>query len=212
MTRILNKIIGCLNEKPHLPKYIILCPDLDLITLADHNGFGVADLFNVLITWLAKNIEQNLDLRQKDIRSKRIGALSASAEPRMIWIKTLIRPFIKGSSKAHIFAQCKKFNEILEQVVQNFKHTHLMEVILPEDHNIFDRMGNLTSVGKITFWREINMQMRASHKGKIDLCPWEFSKKDVKYQRKFSHSYQKGDFQRKNKNRRSGSKHKDYHD
>ena len=102
-----------------------------------------------------------------------MGSLSGSGEPRIIWVKALICPFIKNTDKGYIFSQCKKFNEILEEISQQFKHTHVMEAIIPDDDNTFDRMGNLTSVGKITLWREVNMQMHAFDKGKIDLRPWE---------------------------------------
>ena len=68
LTRILNKLIEALNEnRDHLPKYIIIALDKDLIEEVKFGGFGCKIVFGRTITWLCDNIHQALSTRIDDM-------------------------------------------------------------------------------------------------------------------------------------------------
>ena len=184
--KIFNCLVNALNENVRLPKYILICPDRDIIEYAKQNEFGASLMFEDLLDWLCRNFETVLDTRREDIRSKRHGALWSYAEPRLVWIQMIPRPFIDDPAKKFVFAQCKKFNETMEDIVLKFKHSHVMSISFPEDSsNLFDRMGFLSSSGKVAFWREVDKQMKAFDKSETDLRP---GKRDKTRDRSRSHS------------------------
>ena len=74
---------------------------------------------------------------------------------------------------------CKKYNDVLDELPMHFKHSHIMPIKFPEDKELFDRAESLFNTGKIMFWREVNVQMRAFNDGKINLKP-EYERKEYK--------------------------------
>ena len=171
LSRIINEFIGALNKNDKLPRYVLIMLDKDFIEFLSMDDFGIGQLLYDMVNWLAKNIESTLDLRKEDIKAKNPGALWSASEPCLIWVPMLVRPILEGAYKPHVFAQCKKFNEIIDEIAGNYKHSHVMPVVLPEDANLYDRSGNLSPNGKIILYREINMTMRAFDRSKIDLKP-----------------------------------------
>ena len=173
VSRIFNQLVGILNEKERLPKYILMFPDKDLLWYVNHKNFGVGKIATDLLYWLCDEIEKALSLRKEDVRGKRPGALWSSSEPRIVWVKMLTRPFIDFDPKRDfVFAQCTKFNEIVDEMAMKFKHSHVMQVKLTEGNSInFERSGNLSSNGKTSFWREVNKQMKMFDSSETDLKP-----------------------------------------
>ena len=171
--RIFNQLVSLMNEKERLPKYILLLPDKDILSYVNHKNFGIGQITLDLMNWLCKEIELALDLRREDIRYKRPGALWSSSEPRLVWVKMLTRPIISNDPKKDfIFAQRTKFNEILEEMVLKYKHSHIMPVKLADSPSVlFERNGSLSSNGKSAFWREVNKQMKLFDSSEIDLKP-----------------------------------------
>ena len=92
-------------------------------------------------------------------------------EPRLIWIKMPVRPFIKHTAKGYVFAQCGTFNKILEQTTSQYLNSHILEVDLKSDCNYFDLAGNLSSTGLERYWRDVNYQMKQFDRGDITLLP-----------------------------------------
>ena len=91
------------------------------------------------------------------MRSKRIGSLSSSAYPKVIWAKMLVRPFLKHVEKPFILLQCSKFNARLERITERFPNFHAMKVWMPAESNLFDPYtSQLSEMGKLSFWKEVN--------------------------------------------------------
>ena len=171
MARVHNELVTELNKKDKLPRYLLIILDKDLIEAIDYDEFGVGQLFYDQLNWFAKNVEKSLDLRKDDIKHKNPGALWSDAEPRVIWLHMLVRPFIEGVYKPFVFAQCKKFNDTIDEIASNYKHSHVMSIKISDEKSYFDRAGNLTLNGKVELWREVNITMRAFDRNKIDLKP-----------------------------------------
>ena len=180
--KIFNQMVEELNNRVRLLKYIIICLDKDIIEYLKQNDFGIQCLMHDAITWLARNIEIYLDLRRADIKKKNPGALWSSSEPRIVWVKMVPQPMIKN--KGHIYSHSKKFNDILEDLVFTFKHTHILPIQFPDNKELFNRDGTLSNTGKVIFWREVNVQMRAFDGEKIDLKPTQISQEGGDHKRR----------------------------
>ena len=82
-----------------MPKYIIFLLDKDLIEAVQFGSFGCKTIFEQTLNWLASNMEQVLKIRKDDLKSKRAGSLLEEDQPKIVWVKMVIRPFIKGTKK-----------------------------------------------------------------------------------------------------------------
>ena len=169
--RVYDQLVTGLNDNFKLPRYIIIPLDKDILDCISHNNFGVNILLEEVLDWLARNIDRAIDLRKEDMRGKRIGSIVSSGEPRIIWVVMVTSPFIKKADKGYIFTQTRKFNDLLLDIMLKYKHAHYMKIVFPTDKDLFDRQGNLSSIGKITFWREVNKQIKAFEKCETDLRP-----------------------------------------
>ena len=175
LSRIFNEFAEALNDKEkNLPKYILIIPDKDIIEAAQQSSFGCKVLFNYMINWLASNIFEEIENRKEKLMKKRIGTVLCASDPKIVWVKMVIRPFIKNTDKGYVFAQSKTYNAILEAVLSNFKNMHLIEPAVPaEDANLFDLRRNLSTRGMMVLWRDINAQMSLFDKGgENHLKPW----------------------------------------
>ena len=170
IARFFNTFIHALNDHARLPKYIIFALDKDIVQFAKQDDFGAVEMFEDLLDWMCKNFENYLETRKEDICGKHHGALWSYAEPRMVWVKMIPRPFIKVElDKKFIFMQYKKFNTAMEDIVFKYCHTHVMEIDFPQEADLFDRSGHLSPNGKITFWRDLDKQMWAFDRSEVDL-------------------------------------------
>ena len=174
IAKIFNKLVAEMNNRAMLPKYMIIALDKDIIENLKQDDFGIQNLMHDAVHWLARNFEISLDLRRADIKEKNPGALWSSAEPRLVWVKMITRPMIKN--RGHIFSHCKKFNDIIEDLIHTYKHTHVLPVEFPDNKELFERSGNLTNKGRVMFWREVNIQMRVFDGNKTNLRPDEDNK------------------------------------
>ena len=146
--------------------------DKEILETADHNNFGVHRIVEDLIDWIARNIDKTIDLRKEDIRIKRPGAIASSGEPRLIWTKMVIRPRIDDPTRGFLFAQCKKLNEIIDNIIPKYKHSHIMELNVPaDDHRLFDRWGNLSAIGMEKYWSSLILQIKQFDRCETDLRP-----------------------------------------
>ena len=171
--RISNSLIELLNSKEFkLPKYILIIPDKDLIegVLSQFCDYGFKKVFRASIKWLMNDINKTLSIRKEALRSKRGGALSTSAEPRLIWISIIKRPINIHDDVKAVYKLVRKANEVLEDVVRKFdKYSHFIQIDTLNEHKFFDSMGKLTATGKSTFWREIDGKMRKFDRGENEL-------------------------------------------
>ena len=83
LARILNAFIDGLNNplKHHLPCYVIIMLDKDLIHNAKVFDYGVSRTFEDTLKWLLVNINRCVEICKKDLKQKRKGAVSLTSEP-----------------------------------------------------------------------------------------------------------------------------------
>ena len=169
IARHINPLICALNEHKTLPKYILMIPDRDILTsMKTAKNFGVARIIGAVLHYLIKQIDLFIERRCQEAMQKKSGALMAD-HPKVVWMRMLKRP--PRNHSEDISALRGKFNSILEERLQedNSKDHHIMSIQIPLDE--FDLLGNLTSTGKITFWKEVDRAMQCFHADEIKLKP-----------------------------------------
>ena len=172
LARVFNEIVTALNERTQLQRYIIIILDKEILEAADHNNFGIQRIISEMLDWLMHNIDKTIDLRREDVRLKRAGAIASSGEPCIIWTKMTTRPIIQDATKSFLFAECRKLNEIMDEIIPKYKHTHLMEVQVPsDDMRLFDKWGNLSGVGHEKYWGNFILQIKQFDRAETDLRP-----------------------------------------
>ena len=146
--------------------------DTELLEYADHNNFGILRILTDLLEWLARNIDKTIDLRREDVRIKRPGTIASSGEPRIIWTKTVIRPIIQDPTRGYLFAQSRKLNDTIDEVIPKFKHSPIMEVKVPAyEPRLFDKWGNLSGIGMDKYWSNLILQIKQLDRAETDLRP-----------------------------------------
>ena len=170
LARILNAFIDELNDphKHHLPRYVLIMLDKDLIYNAKVYDFGVSRTFEDTLKWLLVNINRCIEICKEDLKKKRKGTVSSTSEPQLIWLTILQHPV---SNNRQIFVLTKKFNMILENVVSGDKCSHIMKISLDHANGHFDRNGELTPDGVTAFWRHVDAIMSDFDLGKTELTP-----------------------------------------
>ena len=146
--------------------------DKEILESADHNNFGIQCILSDMLEWIARNIDKVIDLRCEDVRLKRPGAIALSGKPRLIWTQMLVRPIIPDPVKGFLFAQCRKFNETLEETIPKYKHSHILDIKVPADnHRMFDKWGNLSGIGMDKYWTNLILQLKQFDRSETDLRP-----------------------------------------
>ena len=166
IARIRNALVEMVNERDHLPKFLIVVADKDIVTYINHVNFGVSLRIQRCIDWLINNIERIITTRQEDIRSKRPGGVRL-IPTQVVWVKMLARPIEAGRSYNNVLSLKSKFNFILEESLAS-KGQKILEIesMGPAD---FDRNSNLTTTGKEQFWKELDYRMKKFDRAELDL-------------------------------------------
>ena len=90
--RIHNSLIDALNVNNHLPKYIVVIPDRDVLDSVNIWDYGARKEINEHICWLLKRISRSLMSRREDLIKKCPGSVDDLNPTRVVWIKMLTRP------------------------------------------------------------------------------------------------------------------------
>ena len=105
--------------------------------------------------WITKQLDRAVEIRKDYLRVKSIRSILAN-EPKFLWIHAL------GRLKSREEATSKyKFNTEMEEML-SCKTGHYVMDVQQALSNItdFTQMGNLSGIGKICFWNEINRQLQ----------------------------------------------------
>ena len=155
-SRLYNALVDGFNRRHHIPKYIFMLPDKDLIDAADFFNFGVSKLLGITLNWLAKQLECLIDIRKEQLSNKRPGALYM-VDPKIIWVKMLDRPPVPLNDKRYkTQATRSKFNTILEHLTDWHKDIYVMSINPLHHDRDYDFLGNIKDSGKQQFWRELD--------------------------------------------------------
>ena len=173
--RYVNSFTELLNGNSkdfRLPKYIIIILESDIIaeSVKRNNDYGFKKVYRIGVEWVMNEFNRILDSRKEELRNKRPGALSTSAEPRLIWVTTMRRLFNIHEDVKTTFKMVKKANEVLEDLVKKFdKYSHIIYMDMMDEFKYFDIMGKLTNTGKSTYWRVIDSTIKKFNRNEIDL-------------------------------------------
>ena len=101
-----------------------------------------------------------VDRRKDDLRRRRTGAIMHH-EPGLLWVKMLPTPL---ANKAMAIAKTK-FNVILEQAILQTTSGRISSSNEYDcgriNYNNFDRNGNITHEGRVTYWNVIDADIRS---------------------------------------------------
>ena len=206
-TRILNAMIEGLNERVCLPRYILILTDIDIIKYINKYDYMVGYNIKDMIVWLAKNIKRSLEGWKDDLKCKRAGTISISAELRIVWVQALYRP--PDMNNKEVFSLIAKYNQILVDVIQIDEHAHFMDITTVNEYEHFDKFGQLTNSGKRKFWKAINEKLKSLDRGDINLQPWK-SNNNPKLGEINHNTVQKENQNRQRYQKRKGAKWSNY--
>ena len=179
LAKILNSTAEGLNNKPKLPRYVLIMLDKDLIEYFNYYEYSMGDMLTDTLKWLVKELMKQFDIRRDDLRTKRPGAIGVATEPRLIWIAMIVRPQIDGPM-SKIFAARSKYNRVLEDVLSEFKYNHIMYLDTMKQANLFDSQGRLTAAGKTEMWNDVNHQIHLFDHEEWNLKPIHSAAKAAK--------------------------------
>ena len=114
--RVINSLIDAFNKnKKKMPKYIIMILDKDIIeaNLKRVVGFGIRFMLQTSIEYIMKEVNRLMSRWKDDLKQKRAGALSSSAEPRVILTMVIKRPFNTHPSMHSIYKMVGKQTMLL---------------------------------------------------------------------------------------------------
>ena len=161
--RILNHINAAITTKQRLPRFIAIFPDKDIVEHTNFFGWGVTCALEAQVQWLVNEVKRIISTRIEELTySRPCGVIPG--EPKIIYIKMLDRP---EASRA--MSVKWKFTKALEETVAKKKHGYLMNIKV--NQSWFDKANNLTTDGRIQFWREFDYQLEKFDKKIITLHP-----------------------------------------
>ena len=123
-----------------------------------------------------KETNNLISRRKDDMKQRRGGSISSSAEPRIMWTTVVKRPFNTHYSMHEIYKMVGKTNTVIEGVVRKYnKYNHLIYIETVNEYLHFDTMGKLSAAGRTAFWKEIVTEMERYDRGKTNLEPKKIS-------------------------------------
>ena len=175
LAHIYNSVIKGINANAKLPKYVIVCPDKDIVhgIPANYSEKGTDHIIEQSLKFLIREINTAFDIRKDEICNKKPGAMSTALEPRIIWVsminRTPARIAYREDAASYFFK--KRFNEILCELILNDRYSHYIEITSVDNYTDFDRSGLLSAAGKYQFWREVINAIKRFDHLKTELKP-----------------------------------------
>ena len=179
LTRMLNPLIQALNKNKKLPKYILIFPEIDFLSMLAQQASTSSVVIGAAIHWLIKEYDILLDRRKMNLLDRKPGALINNCDifPKVIWVRILKRPLLQWATP-HIKEMLSlrgKFNSILEERLWDSKDGFHYIMSIEVDSNSFNLTGGLTTAFQKQFWIEIDKAIYKLDINKITLKPRRFN-------------------------------------
>ena len=117
-----NALIKALNEKMHLPRFIIITPDADIVDYVCSYKAGITLLSGSAVNWIANQMIHAIAAKKESLRAAKPGSV-APYEPKIIWVKMLEIPeSISRSSIAY------KFNRAMDEMLEEKENHYVMDL------------------------------------------------------------------------------------
>ena len=151
MARMLNALGDAMQERPRLPRFLVIIVDKDIMgdfDMFDEENFNPKKDFLKVLTWFSKQVNLEIKRKRLDISEKKPGAVYGE-HPTVIYVKTIRRPtYYPPSSKiGRICANRLRFNEAMNVVTRNNEQL-IMNVNNCNQESDFNNLGNPTQGGK----------------------------------------------------------------
>ena len=108
-----NSISDAFNQRPYLPKVILITLDNDLFDIINTECWGMMEQINRCVSWIATQLHRELDARSEILLKKRLGAVDQNDDNVIIWVEMIDRPYI-GFKLA--MKNRNKFNKIINDI------------------------------------------------------------------------------------------------
>ena len=119
IARIINSLIDGFNMNDHLPRFIVVIIDHDIIKDVDVFDRNAHKTIGDNVHWLVHQIDILVKRKKAEIQVKRPGALFVG-DPKIIFVRMLRRvgkPFYHGSKLEALHGHRAKFNDALNEAV-----------------------------------------------------------------------------------------------
>ena len=121
IARMLHPLIKALNQEHHLPKYILMLPDRDILLALNKNNINVALVMGSTLHYLIKQTDMCIERCRQDLQDKQPRALHPF-DTKIIRVRMLKRRTTSDASIPDDLTPIQeaanlrgKFNSILEE-------------------------------------------------------------------------------------------------
>ena len=165
-------LMEAINTNHHLPHFLIVILDRDLIGDVDNKSYDSAVwILRVTVRWLTRQIKKIIARKCLQLMEKRPGSIY-SGDPKIVYVRMLHHPtrIQDNSLLGATLALTAKFNSILNEAVTELEQ-NIMTIVscnLPEH---FDHWGNLVGHGYAAFWHEMDDLLDKFDDNKVKLVP-----------------------------------------
>ena len=168
LARLVNAFTEGMNKRLRLPKFIIIIMDKDIVHLVKNAEQGSYEMLRKCLVWLVKQVSTLIQRKRIDLFDKKPGSL-AKDSPKVVWVKMLRRP--EDENFKEINALRGRFNKILEECLFESNYTEHYILTINAEPADFTPIGSLNGIGKIAYWKEIDLCMKRFDRGEINLKP-----------------------------------------
>ena len=169
LLRINNAFIEGLNHRDHLPTYVLIILDRDLIDMINRFDYGITTELERCIKWIAIQMERSVSARKDQMWNVKPGSV-ALTEVKFIWVEMFDRPVIDQAVTI-----CNKFNKGINDMAWQRHNHHILVIESLQNHQHFERNGKLNYWGKLQFWRELDYHIKQFDRKKATLNPRSFT-------------------------------------
>ena len=158
LTRLLNAMVEGFNRREHLPKYILMILDKNIVEAATaqfQTDFGIKNVLNRWLDWCAKMLDRLIETRKQDLFAKRPGSVVGN-ETKIIWLKMIDRPHVERSDpRFKVLSLRSKFNNAINTLVNDKKNNYCLDLESLESRH-FSAIGELNDFGSMQYWKEFD--------------------------------------------------------
>ena len=173
LSRCHSALVEAFNRRYHLPRYIIVVLDKDVIESVNFFDYGQSTILGHIVHWISKELQNYLSTRSEQLYAKKAGSVYPGT--RVIWVKMIPRKGLMENFTNHemdILSGKDKFNAILDEIAERKRNNHVINIISLENHH-FDQYSCLNHQGKLQYWKEIDYLVKKFDRKEIQLTPQE---------------------------------------
>ena len=170
-TRIINSLIDELNSQHKIPRFLVVIIDKDVIADVDLYDKEASPRMIDNLNWLVKQIDIAINRKKSDIMTKRPGAIF-KGDPKIIFVR-MLRRFQKntpGTKLDLLYGLRGKFNDALNTAAAQIDQK-MLTITSCNSLDHFNFYGNLSSKGKVEYWKELDELLNKCDRREIKLNP-----------------------------------------